>query len=309
MDLVELLEEFLIDCRIRNLSKRTIDTYSRNISIVIKLLDESGVEKLSRVTRASVNRVIMNLQEKGLKFSYINIILKCLRVYFNYAETENYISKNPMDKVSYLKVEKQVMYTFTDEEVMKMIDYYRGKGFLTTRNRLIIEMFADTGLRVSELRNLKNEGIKDGFLIVMGKGNKERVVPLSPYLMKSISKYKRIKYDYFRNLRIQREISDYLLLTKSGKMMTSNVMLELIVRESAEAINVRDEVHRKSCHSLRHFYAQKLLKTGTNIYTISRLLGHSSLRTTQMYLNSLSDDEIINEVSSNTPLMTMLKNR
>nr|WP_210727916.1 tyrosine-type recombinase/integrase [Facklamia miroungae] len=300
-------EEFLIDCKIRNLSPRTIETYDRNIAIVISLLKNKEIYSVEKVSKVAMNEVILYLKESGRKTSYINTILKSIKVLFKYAYEERYISENIMLKVNLLKEEKLVLTTFSDEEVIKMIDYYSGKGFLKVRNKLIIEMFADTGLRASELRGIRNNRVKDGYLIVCGKGNKERIVPLSPYLGKRIIKYKRVKYDYFKNLRVQRELDDFLFLTKSGNMIRSNVLLELVVKEAAISVGVREEVKRKSCHSLRHYYAQNLLKSGTNMYIISRLLGHSNLKTTQLYLNSLTDEEIINHMSENTPLMQMVK--
>ena len=309
MDLNELKDEFIIDCQIRNLSKRTIETYARNIGIIFNMLNENGKNKLTDVSRVDIKKIIIALQEQELKSTYINILMKSVKVCLRYAEGEGYLIDNPMDKIKLLKDKKTLLKTFTDEEVLNMINFYEGQGFLKTRNKLILETFADTGLRVSELRNLKNENIKDGYFIVLGKGDKERVVPLSPYLLNRIKKYNRVKYEYFRNLRISREIEDYLFLTKSGKKMGTNLMIEKIVKDSAINVGVREEVQRKSCHSLRHYFAQKLLKTGTNIYTISRLLGHSSIKTTQIYLNSLTDDEILNDIGGKTPMMMLSKQR
>lgn len=96
-------------------------------------------------------------------------------------------------------------------------------------------------------------------------------------------------------------------MTKSGQQLKNNVLLEKIVNEASYHVGVRDEVQRKSCHSLRHYYAQKLLKSGVNLYTISRLLGHSNIKTTQTYLNSLTNEEILTNVKGITLLTRLIE--
>ena len=156
--------------------------------------------------------------------------------------------------------------TFNDSEVSSMISYYgKNKDFISQRNKVIIEIFADCGLRAQEVRELKNENMFDTYIKFFGKGRKERIVPISPYLSYSLKKYNRTKKGYFNNLRRYREIDDYLFVTKSGQQLKNNVLLEKIVNEASYHVGVRDEVQRKSCHSLRHYYAQKLLKSGVNL--------------------------------------------
>ena len=198
--------------------------------------------------------------------------------------------------------------TFNDSEVSSMISYYgKNKDFISQRNKVIIEIFADCGLRAQEVRELKNENMFDTYIKFFGKGRKERIVPISPYLSYSLKKYNRTKKGYFNNLRRYREIDDYLFVTKSGQQLKNNVLLEKIVNEASYHVGVRDEVQRKSCHSLRHYYAQKLLKSGVNLYTISRLLGHSNIKTTQTYLNSLMNEEILTDVKGITPLTRLIE--
>lgn len=307
MLLEKLHKEFKLDCRIRNLSNRTIETYDRNINIFLNFIDTLDVIELEDVTKSILNAFVIHCNEQGLQPSYINTILKSVKVMLRYATREGYIKEDIALKAPLLKTKQKVMYTFTDKEVAKMIGFYQGHGFRNHRNRLIIEMFADTGIRVSELRGIRNGQIKDGYMIIFGKGNKERVVPLSPYIEKRIVKYKRIKYDYFRNLRVQRELQDFLFLTDSGKRMKSNAMIEIIVKNAAKYAEVDAKVERQSCHSLRHFYAQKMLRNGVNIYSISKFLGHSSLKTTQIYLNSIADEELMAEAVQSTPIMQLIR--
>ena len=267
--------------------------------------DELSLNDVTAVRKIHLKSFILNCQEEGKKETYINTLLKSIKIFYRYISDE-YEIENVAKDVRYLKEKKLLLKTFTDEEVAGLIKFYNKKGYVNQRNKLIIEIMADAGLRVSEVRNLKNSDIKEGYLQFIGKGNKERVVKMSPYLEKSILKYKRVKIGYFNDLRNYREVEDFLFVSKSGRQLRNNVLLEKVVKDACIATKVRDEIERKSCHTLRHFYAQKLLKNGTNLFTISRLLGHSSIKTTQTYLNSITDAEILSSAES-TPLEKLIR--
>lgn len=308
MLLQEILDEFLLDCRIRNLSKRTIKTYDYQISIFVNYMElEFDEPNLLKIKKAHIKKYVLDLQETK-KATYINQLIKTLKLFFKYIVKEEYLEKNLVEDISYIKTERALLNTFNDIEVSSMINYYgKNKDFISQRDKVIIEIFADCGLRAQEVRELKNENMFDTYIKFFGKGRKERIVPISPYLSYSLKKYKRTKKGYFNNLRRYRKIDDYLIVTKSGQQLKNNVLLEKIVNEASAHVGVRDEVQRKSCHSLRHYYAQKLLKSGVNLYTISRLLGHSNIKTTQTYLNSLTNEEILIDVKGITPLTRLIE--
>ncbi len=305
----ELVDEFQLDCRIRNLSKRTIETYGFQLNVFFGRISEDERVNVQDISRTDIKRFIVGMQDSAYSASYINQILKIVKVFFDFLVDEKIIEDNFARQIKPLRTERKLMNTFTDEEVAKVIEYFSGQGFLNRRNKLIIELMADCGLRVSEVRGLKDDSIRGEYLQFTGKGDKERIVPLSPYIQKSIAKYRRTRYDYFNNLRVKRELEDCLLLTKSGNEMKSNAMIEILVKEAREAVGVRDDVQRKSCHSFRHYYAQSLLRANVNLFTISRLLGHSSVKTTQIYLNSITDVELMEGQSDTTPLMMLIKDR
>lgn len=310
MEIKDVLEEFLLDCKVRNLSKKTISSYDYQIGIFINYMETEFNEKsIKKIKKVHVKKYLLDLQETK-KPTYINQLLKTLKLLFNYGVVEGYLDNNIISNISYLRTETTLLNTFNDDEVINMIEFYgKNKDFLSQRNKLIIEIFTDCGLRAQEVRDLKNDNIYDDYIKFWGKGRKERVVPISPYLSYSLKKYNRVKKGYFNNLRKYREVDNYLFVSKSGKRLTNNVLLEKIVKDACNAIGVRNEVQRKSCHSLRHYYAQKLLKNGVNLYTISRLLGHSSIKTTQTYLNSLTNEEILTDIHGITPLTLLLTDK
>ncbi len=246
----EGVEEFLLDCRVRNLSKRTIETYQSQIRVFSSyIFSEFELDKLEEIKKPHVKSFILWMKEER-SANYINQILKALRTFYKYLLVEEYIDRNFMLDIQYLKSEKRLINTFNDQEVAAMISFYDHSGFVNQRNRLIIEIMADCGLRAEEVRCLSNDNFKGTFFQLMGKGRKERVVPISQYLQLSIKKYQKTKRGYFNNLRNYREVDDYLIVSKSGKKLTNNVLLEKIVKDAANGIGVREEVKRRSCHSL-----------------------------------------------------------
>ena len=187
MLLQEILDEFLLDCRIRNLSKRTIKTYDYQISIFVNYMesefDESNIVKVKKI---HIKKYVLDLQETK-KATYINELIKTLKLFFKYMVREEYIEKNIVEDISYLKTKRALLNRFNDSEVSSMISYYgKNKDFISQRNKVIIEIFADCGLRAQEVRELKNENMFDTYIKFFGKGRKERIVPISPYLSYSL---------------------------------------------------------------------------------------------------------------------------
>ena len=160
-------------------------------------------------------------------------------------------------------------------------------------------MLIDTGIRLSELTNMTLEQLKADYLIIRGKGDKERVVPKSPLLGKWLIKYLAVRQSYFA----YRVISDTVFLSKNGKILTST-MIDRIVKDAGKACNVASDI-RVSAHTFRHTYAQYQLKNGLDIYSLSRLLGHENISITQTYLNGMRDSEVLEQAQHTSPLMNI----
>jgi integrase/recombinase XerD len=137
------------------------------------------------------------MQKKGRKPQYINDLLKAFKCFFKYLQEEEYTTTLLTEKIKNVKQPKVIIQTFSNEEVKRMIAYYSGNDFLGIRNRTIMCMLFDTGIRLNELLTLTDEQIHSDYLLIHGKGDKERVVPKSPYLSKWLFKYKNIKSSYF----------------------------------------------------------------------------------------------------------------
>ena len=301
-----LLEEFLIHCQLKNLSLRTVETYRSTIGNVLTYLEvEKGITELEQVRRVDFQDYNFYMLKSGKLPTYINAINKSLRSFFNYLVAEDYCKVNIPKQLPTLKEQKQLLTTFNSSEVKRMLNFYKRRTFLDARNQAILALLFDTGLRCSELLSIKNAHIESNFIRVLGKGNKWRIVPLSLYLRKVFIKYEREKERYVKKLKKdESEVEEYYFLTKSLTKMESTVMIEYIVKNCAVAVGVREEV-RASPHTCRHFYAITALKNGMDIYSISKILGHSNLNTTRVYLESITNEEVIKLTISKSPLMNL----
>ena len=130
------------------------------------------------------------LQEKKNKSSYINDLLKVVKVLCRYAYEEGYAEELATKKVKNVKEPKVLIHTFSDDEIVRMIQYYDGVDYLSVRNRLMLMLLFDTGLRISELIDMKSDQIREGYFCIYGKGRKERVVPQNAIVCKWMMKYK-----------------------------------------------------------------------------------------------------------------------
>ena len=170
---------------------------------------------------------------------------------------------------------------------MDMINYYSGRSFIEIRNRAMIAMMFDTGVRLSELMELVETQIHEESIVIYGKGAKERVVPVSPFLSKALLRYSRVRESFFRDSLHDKEF----FLSRTGKKLTAEAVAKML-KKAAKAVDVSEDI-RVSPHTCRHTFAHLNLKNGIDLYTLSRLLGHESVSITQRYLEGITDDGII----------------
>lgn len=299
MLLENVLKEYLYDCQLRKLSERTIKSLRNNNNRLFCYLGNAfAIFELEEVKRVHIQSYITYLSEQGRKETYINGIIKSLRGFFRYCEEEEYIHETPMKKIKFQKEDISIIRTFNEEEIKRMVNHYRGKTFLQIRNRLIMVMLLDSGIRNSELCNIRIEDIYENAIKIYGKGKKIRYVPLTPAINKSLIKYFRVREEYTKD-KYKYEIQ-YLLLSQKGRRLTPET-IERIVRDCGESCRVRKEI-RCSPHTCRHYYAQTQLKNGCDLFTVSRLLGHGNINITKRYLNSMDVDDIMEVAQKTTPL-------
>ncbi|EPY6467462.1 tyrosine-type recombinase/integrase [Clostridium sporogenes] len=304
MLLVDLLKEFKFDMQIKNFSDRTIKTATNSTKAFFAYSNkEFNVNELEEITHLHIKKYISYMQGLGRTESYINSILKYLRMFFRYCIQEEYITEkqNPTIKVKWAKETKVIIETFTDAEATKMLKQWDFNKFYNARNKAIIATFFETGIRNLELCNLNITDVRERVILVHGKGNKERYVPISPILKKILIKYERIRQGYIKNKFLE---DDAYFLSKNGKRLTVETV-ERVVKITGENAKVRRNI-RCSPHTIRHYFAQFMLsKAKLDVYTVSRLLGHENLTITKRYLQSLKDKQIVDMSTNASPLMIL----
>ena len=300
MLLTDAAKEFEFNCQCRKLSDKTIRNYGKLIGYLLDYLKEQHkVLCLEDVRPMYIKAYLMMLQERGAKPQYINDQLKAFKVLFRYLYEEGYTDSILTERIKNVKQPKTIIKTFTEQEVKKLTEYYSGHTFMEVRNRLMLMTFFDTGIRVSELIDLKLSQVKDEYILIHGTGDKERVVPKSPLLNKWMFKYLNTRKNFFA----YRRVPENVFLSRNGRPMTTEA-IHRVIKIAGKAVGVSRDI-RVSPHTCRHTFAQMQLKNGLDLYSLSRLMGHSNISITQRYLEGLRDFEVLNACKATGILMNL----
>lgn len=294
-------EDFMFDCVSRDLSPKTIKSYRNTTKLFLKYVDEElKIKDIQDIKPIHIKKYLKSKSDAGGKGTYINGILKVLRAFFTYCLDEGYIIQNPTEKIRFVSEEKTIIETFTDEEVSRMLNVYGFTDYLSARNKTILALQFDTGIRTTETVEILNSFIQEDRIFIMGKGKKQRYISLSIKLRKIFKRYEKIKFLYFQG----KEMPDNYFLSRTGRPLTVEA-IERIYRKAGEIAKVRDNI-RCSPHTARHYFAIKMLQTH-DIYTVSKLLGHGKVNTTEIYLKSLDSLKLIEQGNIVSPLMSIRK--
>lgn len=255
----------------KNYSQHTVLNYRLDLEDFRKFLGETPLEKIDYLT---LRKYLAILKEKNLGTRTVGRKLSTLRSFFRFLTRDGYLKVNPILSLSSPKLERHLPQFLTEEETVKLIEsaFARSesdeKGL---RDRAILETFYSTGMRIAELVGLDVDEIDfiSGIVKVMGKGKKERIVPIGEQAISAIRKY----------LRKRKKQTEALFLNKFGKRITTRGVRG-IVDKYIHAAGIKQGV---SPHTLRHSFATHLLDRGADLRTVQELLGHANLSTTQIY--------------------------
>ncbi|MDT0556689.1 tyrosine-type recombinase/integrase [Patiriisocius hiemis] len=266
-------------------SSHTILAYKKDLEEFLDFITtEYSITKIKTVNYSIIRSWIVSLVEKGIANRSINRKISSLNSYFKFLLKSKQVSENPLLKHRALKTSKKVQIPFSEKEINDVLILLNNvDSFEGVRNKLIVELFYTTGMRRAELVNLQLKGVDSNnkTIKILGKRNKERLIPLLPSVVKTLELYQK------ERIQLEKIVdSSFLLLTKRGEKVYDNLVYRVINSYFSKAsVKVK-----KSPHILRHSFATHLLNQGADINAVKELLGHSSLASTQVYThNSITE--------------------
>jgi Site-specific recombinase XerD len=300
MLLKTLISEFEFHCTARELSPKTITGYRKQTGYLANFLKEKhNISLLEDIRPSHIKEYLVCMKKLGRKPSYLNDLLKAFKCLFKYAFEEGYTSTLLTERVSNVQEPKVIIHPFAAQEIKNMVSYYGGHTFLEIRNKVMLMLFFDTGIRLSELTGMHTWQVKADYFLIQGKGNKERIVPKSALLGKWLIKYMAIRESYFA----YKAAPDYVFLSKNGQKLTPEA-IHKVLTIAGKAVGVNPLV-RVSPHTCRHTFAHMQLKNGLDLYSLSRLMGHESISITQRYLEGIKNEQVLTAAKKTGVLMNL----
>ncbi len=264
----------------RGLSTNTIDSYSRDLKKLVLFLDDNNINQSPISIDTSVIHNFIYTVSKEVNPRSQARIISGIRSFFDYLIFENYRETNPTDLIETPKIGLKLPDTLSEEEINNLISAIDLSHPQGERNRTILETMYSCGLRVSEIINLKISDLffEEGFIRVLGKGNKQRFAPIHY----TTQKYIQLYINTIRNkITTKKGFEDTLFLNRRGKGLTRQ-MIFIILKDLAIKIELNKKI---SPHTLRHSFATHLLKNGADLRAIQQILGHESITTTEIYIH------------------------
>ena len=259
-------------------SLNTITSYRKDLEDFLSfLMDREGMEELQKAEKKMVRNFIVFLSEKGLTKRSINRKISTLKSFYAFLQRISLISVSPVEGLSTIKFYPEKQIPFSKEE-MQDLSVILDSGEVELLDRLIIEVLYQTGMRRAELCNLLLENVHfyRNEITVIGKGNKQRIVPISPVLMQELKVYN----DEYR--KPNPDVDLYFFVTPKGKKITEKFVYLLVTRYLSAVSSKK----KRSPHILRHSFATHILNNGAEISKVKKMMGHASLSSTQVYTNA-----------------------
>ncbi len=262
----------------RSLSQNSIASYQRDVNQFADFICYEKGKPVQNVTLDDFNAFLTQLNECDVAEASQARWISGIRSFFRYLRLEQIIDSNPADLLEMPKLQRKLPDTLSHEEIQLMLDSIDRSQAAGHRNVAIIQMLYGCGLRVSELTSLtfSNFYAKEEFIRVMGKGNKERLIPIHQGIVEAIQHYDS---QMRRHLDVKPKFGDHIFLSVRGNAL-SRIMVYNIVKKCAADAGITKSV---SPHTLRHSFATELISNGANLRAVQDMLGHASIITTEIY--------------------------
>ena len=280
----EIVEGFLDHIqKEKRFSRHTVVAYSKDLDQFLHHITENlEIACIKEVDHHDIRSWIISiLEDDKLQASSVNRKISCLRSFYRYMVRNEIIEKNPMAKITSLKTKKKLPLFLEQSQILNLLDGMEfGDDFAGIRDKLIIELLYCTGMRRAELIGLESINVNSSKqeIKVLGKRNKERIIPLSPQTIGLIQEYQRMSYEYFGSANTGK----YLFTDDVGNMMSDG----FVYRKVNKYLRLVTTIGKKSPHILRHTFATHMLNNGADLNAIKELLGHANLSATQVYTHN-----------------------
>ncbi|MCY1568320.1 site-specific tyrosine recombinase XerD [Staphylococcus pettenkoferi] len=274
----EIIEEYLKFIQLeKGLSENTIGAYRRDLKKYQDYLEEEKISHIDFIDRQTIQVCLGDLHNKGASAKSIARFISTIRSFHQFALREKYAAKDPTVLIETPKYERRLPDVLEVDEVIRLLetpDMSKNNGY---RDRAMLELLYATGMRVTELINLKVEDVNliMGFVRVFGKGNKERIVPLGETIIDILETY----IETVRPQLLKKTVTDNLFLNLHGKPLSRQAIWKMIKQNGVKA-----EIFKTlTPHTLRHSFATHLLENGADLRAVQEMLGHADISTTQLY--------------------------
>jgi len=279
MRIEHAIDEYLSHLRIeRGSSPLTIDAYAADLADYLSFLDEAGISDLERIDRDTIVAYEADLLERGYAVTSIDRHISVLKGFHRFCVREEYAANNPTSTVKLPAPPNKLPDVLTIDQVNKLLDLLVGDDPISLRNKAILEVLYGCGLRVSECAglDLMDCAFSEGYLRVVGKGDKERIAPISGCALDALVTY--LNEGRPELVKPYAKATSAVFLNARGGRLTRQ-SIHKIVAKAGGAIGV-DDLHP---HTLRHSFATHMLAGGADLRVIQEILGHSDISTTQIY--------------------------
>ncbi len=275
----QFLKEYLVHLKLeKNLSPNTVSAYKNDLTAFLDFLRDKNVDDPSRINSENVTSFFKLIKELGLSGTSAARYFSSLKGFFLFLLKNKYILKNPVEKVSAPKLSKKLPAVLDISEIEKILSQPELNEKFGLRDKAILEVFYACGTRVSELINLKISDLflKDEIIRVIGKGSKERLIPIGSSAIKWINEYLKLS----RPLLMKKSRSENFLFLNSRGAKLSRMGVWKIIDRYVKQAGIEKEVHP---HTFRHSFATHLLEGGADLRAVQEMLGHADISTTQIY--------------------------
>lgn len=281
--LYRLLRSYLIACEVEGKTEATLSVYSNTARYFINYLNQNQLPtEPEKITTDDVRLFLLASKNRGLSPATVNQYYRTLRTFFGWLVTNGYLKRSPMENIKPPKIPSEIIKPFSRKDIDNLLLLTSGKRFRDLRDRALILVLLDTGLRLGEVAgiHLTDIDIDKGTIRVMGKGSKERIVPFGRVAKRAILNYVLARSDEY----------DCLWVSKSYQPMTRRGLQVQIRR-----LCIRAEISGPKCgaHTFRHTAALAFLRNGAGEFNLQGLLGHTTLEMTRRYVSSLNAEDVI----------------